>query len=255
MSTTTPFTPSSGGNTDIIDDWLAELRLALAAGRRVRAGRILAEAEEHLHEAADELQATGLSPAEAAQRAVDRLGAAGAYAARFRQPTGFDWLVDAARTLVPAIGWALVALGAISTFVAALDWVIGAGAIGGHGVRVWRTCPESVDGQCVGPWHNVYASSTLIAGGALIILGLLLVLSAGLIRHRYSARELFPRWIFWTGNGLLTTLGGLLLIGGAVRSSLDHSWHWVPFWATTGAVCLVIAALAARHERRLPARP
>src|SRR5262249_28015067 len=71
---------------------LANLATALDAQRRVRARRILTEAEELLRDTADGLEATGTSPADAERTAVDRFGAPDEYAARFRTPTGFDWL-------------------------------------------------------------------------------------------------------------------------------------------------------------------
>lgn len=241
----------SGGNP--IDGWLTELHQNLDAHRRVRARRIVAEAEEHLRDTADDLESGGMAPSDAAQAAVDRFGTPGEYAERFRSPTGFDWAVDTAHTVLPVIGWLLVALGAIATFVASVDWVLGH-PVRGHGVRVWRTCPESADGQCIGPFHEYYASSTLIAGVALIIIGLIVVLVALLLRRRYSGRELLPRWVFWAGDGLLAALGLYLVIGGAIRSSLDQSWYWVPFWAVAAMLCLVIAGLAARRELRTVGR-
>lgn len=257
MSGTTSSTPSHGRGTSpnadgqtVIDQWLADLRTALAADRTVRHRRILEEAADHLGEATADLEARGVSAGDAARTAVERLGRPEAYAARFRSRTGFDWAIDAARTVVPVLGWLLVAVGVLSTFRATLDWMLGH-PMRGHGVRVWRTCPQSADGQCIGPWQNHYASSTLIVGAVLILVGLAVVLAAVLVRRRYSQREVFPGWAFWAGSGLLAALGAYLLVGGANRSGLDHSWYWVPFWAIPGVVCLLVSALAARHQRRL----
>lgn len=255
MPAETPSTRPNGQNArpnpEVVDQWLAGLRTALSAGRRVRHRRILAEAEDHLVEASADLEARGMGADEAARVAVERLGRPDEYAAQFRSPTRFDWAVDATRTVIPVIGWLLVAVGALSTFWATRDWMLGH-PMRGHGVRVWRTCPQSVDGECIGPWQEHYASSTLIGGGALILVGFVIVLVAVLLRRRYSQREVFPRWAFWAGDGLLAALGAYLIVGGAIRSGLDTSWYWVPFWAVAGVVCLLVAGLAARHQLRIP---
>ena len=67
-----------------IDAYLAELERRLQVGA-LRRRRILAETEDHLHSAANDLRASGTSRNEAERIAVDRFGGAGDVAARFNR--------------------------------------------------------------------------------------------------------------------------------------------------------------------------
>jgi hypothetical protein len=48
---------------------------------------------------------------------------------------------------------------------------------------------------------------------------------------------------------LLATLGAVLLVGGAARSSLDASWHWVPLWLPVGLLCITAALVLHRSDK------
>lgn len=70
----------------VIDRYLRELSAEVGALPLRR--RLLAEAEDHLRELAEALEATGVERAEAESRAVERFGAADAVARRLRAEVG-----------------------------------------------------------------------------------------------------------------------------------------------------------------------
>ncbi len=76
-----------------IERYLAALRLELRTGRR-RARRVVHEVADHLREAAEAEEASGLAREEAEQRAIARFGSPGTVAARFNASDGHGhWLL------------------------------------------------------------------------------------------------------------------------------------------------------------------
>jgi hypothetical protein len=117
-------------------------------------------------------------------------------------------------------------------------------------VRVWRTCRDSINGECVGGWNETHAPSLAVVGAVCLVAGLIVVAVHWLLRRRYSDLELMPRLLDIGTQVSLAALGAVLLIGGATRSSLDDSWHWVPLWLPVGVACIGAALLLHRSDVR-----
>jgi hypothetical protein len=231
---------------------MSELHAALGSRRRVRATRIAAEAYDHLEEASADLEARGMSRADAEHAAVARMGPAADYAAGFRTATPTDWLIDTVRWVVPLVGVLLLAIGAALTLVDATGWIVGADPVAAARVRVWRTCTHAIRGECVGDWRESTAPTLLVAGIIFVLAGIGVTAVSLVLGRRYSDRELVPRWLRRAAFGLFGLLGAVLIIGGSTRSLLDASWRWVPLWAATGVACVTAALLGHRRIGREP---
>ncbi len=96
-----------------------------------------------------------------------------------------------------------------------LAWSIGAGPVSAQTVRVWRTCPESINGDCVGGWNDTHVPSLVVLGAVCLVAGVILVAVHLLLRRRFSDLELMPRLLDVGAQLSLATLGAVLLIGGA----------------------------------------
>ncbi|WP_460835885.1 hypothetical protein [Nocardioides hungaricus] len=225
-----------------IDAWLGELDGALASRRRLRDGRIRDEALDHLRLAADRFERGGLARSEAEARAVAQLGDPYIFAAGFAAPRRRDHLVDLTAWVTSRAGLAFVGLGGVCVLIEAVAWVLGAGPVSHHGIRVWQSCPNRVDGQCVGEWEYSHAPRMLVLGVILVVVGLVVLGAFWILRRRYSDLELVPRRLGTTVAATLAVLGVVLLVGGGVRSALDTSWYWVPVWLVGGTVTLLVAA-------------
>jgi hypothetical protein len=144
----------------------------------------------------------------------------------------------------------LLGLGALMVLVETLAWSIGAGPVSAQTVRVWRTCPDSAGGECVGGWNETHAPAFVVLGAICLVAGVIALAGYWLLRRRYSDLDLMPR-LFDVGTQVsLGTLGAVLLIGGATRSSLDASWRWVPVWLAVGLACIAAALLLHRADVR-----
>jgi hypothetical protein len=237
-----------------INEWLQDLGDALASERRLRRGRILDEARDHLLSSADDFQQQGMSRHEAEARAVALLGDPRSFARGFSQPTWRDWLVDATAWWSSRVAVILLGLGALLVLIEALAWSVGAGPVSAQGVRVWRTCRNSVDGECVGGWDETDAPSLVVLGAICLVVGLATLSVYWLLRRRYSDLELIPRLLGIGAQLSLAALGIVLLIGGTTRSSLDGSWRWVPVWLAVGLACVSAAVLLRRSDKRTQGR-
>jgi hypothetical protein len=233
-----------------IDAWMLELRAALASERRLRKTRIIDEARDHLHSSADELEQSGMSRREAEAKAVSQLGDPRRFAREFSPPARRDWLVDAAAWWSPRAAAILLGLGALMLLIETLAWSIGAGPVSAQSVRVWRTCGNSIDGECVGGWNETHAPAFVVLGAICLVAGVIALAVYWLLRRRYSDLELMPRLLDVGTQVSLGTLGAVLLIGGATRSSLDASWRWVPLWLPVGLACIGAALLLHRADVR-----
>jgi hypothetical protein len=134
--------------------------------------------------------------------------------------------------------------------IEAFAWSIGAGPVSAQAVRVWRTCRESVGGECVGGWNETHAPSLVVLGTICLAAGLAAVFVHLLLRRRYSDLELMPRVLDLGAQLSLAALGTVLLVGGATRSALDASWHWVPVWLAMGLASVCVALLLHRSGQR-----
>jgi hypothetical protein len=233
-----------------IDAWLQQLRDALTSERRLRGTRIVVEARDHLHSSADELERQGMPRREAEAEAVAQLGDPRRFAREFNPPARRDWLVDAIAWWSSRAGATLLGLGALMVLIETLAWSIGANPVSAQSVRVWRSCDQSVNGECVGGWDDTYVPSLVVLGAVCLVAGLILVAVHWLLRRRFSDLELMPRLLDVGTQVSLATLGAVLLIGGATRSSLDASWRWVPLWLPVGLACIGVALLLHRADAR-----
>jgi hypothetical protein len=233
-----------------IDAWMQQLRHALSSERRLRTTRILDEARDHLHSSADELERQGVSRREAEAKAVAQLGDPRRFAREFSPPARLDWLVDASAWLSSRAAATLLVLGALMVLVETLAWSIGADRVSAQTIRVWRTCRDSTGGECVGGWDNTDAPSLLVLGAICLLAGLILLAVHWLLRRRYSDLELMPRLLDIGIRVSLATLGAVLLVGGATRSTLDDSWRWVSLWLPVGLVCIGAALILHRADLR-----
>jgi hypothetical protein len=233
-----------------IDAWMQQLRDALASERRLRETRILDEARDHLHSCADELEQRGMPRREAEAKAVAQLGDPRRFAREFGAPARVDWLVDATAWSSSRVAGALVGLGALMVLIETLAWAIGAGSVSARSIRVWRRCDQSVNGECVGGWAETHAPALVVLGAICLVAGLILLAVHRLLRRRYSDLELMPRLLDSGAQVSLATLGAVLLIGSATRSSLDASWKWVPLWPPVGLACIGAALLLRRWDAR-----
>jgi hypothetical protein len=239
-----------------IDAWMQELRDALASERRLRKTRIVDEACDHLHSSAAELEQRGMSRREAEAKAVAQLGDPRRFAREFSPPARQDWLVEAAAWWSSRAAAILLGLGALMVLIETLAWSIGAGPVSAQTVRVWRTCRASVNGECVGGWNETHAPAFVVLGAICLSAGVIALAVYWLLRRRYSDLELMPRLLDVGVRLSLATLGLVLLIGGATRSSLDASLKWVPLWLPVGLACIGAALLLHRWDvRRSSTRP
>lgn len=127
---------------------------------------------------------------------------------------------------------------------------VGTGPVSAQTVRVWRTCRESAGGECVGGWNETHAPSLVVLGTICLIAGLAALSVHLLLRRRYSDLELMPRLLDLGAELSLAALGAVLLFGGATRSALDASWHWVPVWLAVGLASVAVALLLHRSAQR-----
>jgi hypothetical protein len=239
-----------------IDSWMQELRDELASERRLRKTRILDEARDHLHSSADELEQQGMARREAETKAVAHLGDPRRFAREFSPPARQDWIVDAAAWWSSRAAATLLGLGALMVLIETVAWSIGAGPVSAQSIRVWRTCSTSIDRECVGGWNETHAPALVVLGAICLVAGVILVAVHRLLRRRYSDLELMPRLLDVGAQVSLATLGVVLLIGGATRSSLDASLKWVPLWLPVGLACIGAALLMHRLDaRRSSTRP
>jgi hypothetical protein len=231
-----------------INEWLQELRAALTSDRRLRKTRIIAEAGDHLSSSADEFEREGMSRHEAEQRAVSKLGDPGRFAREFSPPTTRDWLIDTTAWWSSRAAALLLGVGALLVLIETVAWTVGAGSISAQSVRVWRTCRDSVGGECVGGWDEPRVPALAVLGAICLVAGLAALAVHLLLRRRYSDLELTPRLMDIGAELSLAVLGVVLLIGGTTRSALDASWQWVPVWLPVGLACFGAALLLHRSS-------
>jgi hypothetical protein len=233
-----------------IDAWTQQVRDALTSERRLRSTRIVDEAFDHLHSSADALERQGMSRHEAESKAVAQLGDPRRFVREFSPPRRLDWLVDATAWWSSRVAAALLGLGALMLLIEALAWSIGVGPVSAQTVRVWRTCRDSVNGECVGGWNETHAPTLVALGAICLVAGFVVLAVHLLLRRRYSDLELMPRLLDVGAQVSLAALGAALLVGGATRSSLDASWRWVPLWLPVGLACIGAALLLHRSAGR-----
>jgi hypothetical protein len=136
---------------DQIEGYLDQL-LGHLRGSAHDVRRILAEAEEHLRDAAAELEAAGASEEEAQRRAIERFGnprtVARRFSARLAPVPPAAAAAELARVAVPLGGVALVAIGASGLVAELLGRLLGAGFVAGDQAGVTytpRRCAEFLE--------------------------------------------------------------------------------------------------------------
>jgi len=164
-----------------LDALYDELRDADAAAAR----RLLAEAESHLRESADALEATGLERLEAERAAVERFGTPGEIVAAAR-PAVHTRLVGlvagSVRPLVLLLGAGLVAVGVSGAVAAAMSAAFGSDFVGsihqtytaaacGHFLAVQPTATSCTQAAVLETSHDAIALRLLAGGLGLILLG------------------------------------------------------------------------------------
>jgi hypothetical protein len=232
-----------------INEWLQDLADALASERRLRRGRIVEEARDHLRSAAESFEQQGMSRHEAEAKAVTLLGEPAGFARGFSRATWRDWVVDAIAWWSSKVAAILLGLGALMVLIETFAWSIGTGAVSPRGVTVWRTCSDSIGGECVGRWDETQAPALAVAGVICLIAGLATLSLYRLLRRRYSDLELMPRLLGVGAQLSLAALGIVLLVGGASRSSLDASLRWIPVWLPVGLASIGAAWLLHRSDK------
>jgi hypothetical protein len=233
-----------------IDAWIQQLHDALTAERRLRKTRIVDEARDHLRSSADQLEQRGMSRREAETKAVAQLGDPRRFAREFSPPARQDWLVDATAWWSSRVAATLLGLGALMVLIETVAWSFGAAPISAQTVRVWRTCRDSIDSECIGGWNETHAPALVVLGAICLVGGVSLLGVHWLLRRRYSDLELMPRLLGVGTQVSLATLGAVLLVAGATRSSIDASWRWVPLWLPVGLACIGAALLLHRSDVR-----
>jgi hypothetical protein len=233
-----------------VDAWMQQLRDALTSERRLRRSRIVDEALDHLHSSAEALERQGMPRHEAEAKAVAQLGDPRRFAREFSPPGRLDWLVDATAWWSSRIAATLLGLGALMLLIEGLAWSIGAGPVSAQTARIWRTCRDSINGECVGGWNETHAPTLVVLGAICLVAGFVALAVHLLLRRRYSDLELMPRLLDVGTQVSLGIVGAVLLIGGATRSSLDASWRWVPLWLPVGLACIGAAFLLHRSAGR-----
>jgi hypothetical protein len=211
---------------------------------------IVDEARDHLDSSAEVLVQQGMSRRDAETKAVAHLGDPRRFAREFSPPARQDWFVDATAWWSSRAAATLLGLGAVMPLIETLAWSIGAGSVSAQTVRIWRTCGDSTGGECVGGWNETHAPALVVLGAICLVAGLIVLAAHWLLRRRYSDLELMPPRLDIGTQVLLATLGTVLLIGGATRSSLDASWQWVPLWLPVGLACIGAALLLHRSGVR-----
>ena len=186
----------------VIDSYLDELYAALRVEPR-QARRILAEAEDHLREAAAVREAAGAAPERAEAEAVAAFGAATVVAARFARELGS---AVAPRTfffrlylrMAMLVGIGLVAIGLSTAVVIALAWGFGkdyiAGDIPGTTYTAERCAyfleyyPNPAN-DCEQAAVEHHFEEIVGYGAATGVLGLLVFASHFWLRRRFAGNE------------------------------------------------------------------
>jgi hypothetical protein len=224
-----------------VDTYLDQLFDQLAgSGRRGR--RVLAEAEDHLQNATEELLAQGLDRDAAQQEAVARFGNARQVATTV--PGARTDLITAARRLTTMV-WLLTSLAVLTYGLSGiLTWILGwpYGRLLAANDGVEHGALKSIDGNYLNYGFPLWAT----------VVGLIL-LAALVIARRYT-RVGQPAWTpsRSVSSVIVTTLFGIAAFAflyQGVAGMLETLQAWALADLVAALVCVAIGTLAWRRRR------
>ncbi len=226
-------------DSDPIDAYLDRLLVELS-GRARNVRRILAEVDDHLHDAVDEGIAEGLSPRDAEQRALDRFGSPAAVARRFARGPGRIVPLPVLSQLVLAFallaGVGLVAIGVSGALAAGMGMAFGQDFVAGDVAGVTYTpgrCadyygyhPEARSCEAAATAHHFDETVQYrVAGG---VLGLAVLAGLFVVRRSRALGRIIPLgdgvgllpegFVATVGSAVFGCAAGALLISGLAQS-------------------------------------
>ncbi|MGH3427483.1 MAG: permease prefix domain 1-containing protein [Mycobacteriales bacterium] len=209
---------------DPIREYLAEFAQEMGPVAPYR-GRVLAEVEDHLREAAARIEAAGASPHDAAVRAVKQFGSPRSVAASIAAPRGMRFVYEAR-----SLGWRLVvAVAALA--VAAVLLVVGVHA----GRATIPASPPDLLDFLSSPMRHPRREEGYLAASALI--GVLTLAWLIALRGDWHNRQR----LIWRG------LLALILVAAMAGAGTGE---WVNQHAPRGCSPLAINSLAAWCQRQ-----
>jgi hypothetical protein len=238
-----------------LDRLLAELRGSPADVRRV-----LAEAEEHLRDAARDGVAEGLTESEAERRAVERFGPPRSVARRFDGVFPLGESVRAlAWALAPLAAVGLIAVGVSGAISEVLGRLFGPAFVSGDLPWVRYTPQRCAELQRLFPGHSCLDAAILDHGGEVVqfrvaagVLGLLILGAYALVRRRAKPPVLVLRrgLVPVAGVAVYGLAAAVLLLQGADAVSLGGTHGGSGQWWSAGIVALVVAVFYLRSAYR-----
>ena len=246
-------------DSDLIDAYLDGL-LAEMRDRPQTARRALAEAEDHLRQASEEMHAVGASWQDAQRVAIQRFGTPRLVARRFAQAEGeLSIITGGAVTAMQVAGVGLTAIGLSGLIVGAMTLLLGAPYVQGSDVsRISvgpSSCRELLDQN---PWattceiayqHSALLSdlTTRLVPGALgiLVLGGLWLLSRG----RTGLSLVLPAD---TAAWILVTAGVVVAMSLATGRDPGIGDHLA---GIISALALIVTCLASLRRRHRPPAP
>ncbi len=239
--------------TEPIEQYLDELYLHLRTDPR-SARRLLDEAADHLHGAADELEAGGMARLEAEREAVRRFGAGAPLARADAQRTFAGLLADTAKavTLLGAIG--LVAVGISGLVAAAMNALFGEQFVGGG-------LAQSIFGGHTATMTEDAGDAVSLRVLAGLVGAVVLAVLWGLRRARpdlMRLRVLPSAYVDLVGLVAFAS-AAILLLAASIDQLVQHGGHGTGFFLS-GALVSLVGALgygirAVRSVLHLAPRP
>jgi hypothetical protein len=238
-----------------LDRLLAELRGSAADVRRV-----LAEAEEHLRDAAREGVEEGLTEEEAQRRAVERFGPPRAVARRFDGVFPLGEVVRAlAWALVPLAAVGLVAVGVSGAISEVFGRLFGPAFVSGDLPWVRYPPQRCAELRRLFPGHSCLDAAILDHWGEVVqfrvaagVLGLLILGAYALVRRRVRPPALVPRpgLVPVAGVAVYGLAAVVLSLQGADAVAIGGTRGGSGQWWSAGIVALAVAVFSLRPAYR-----
>ncbi len=258
---------------DPLEVYLDRLLVELS-GRARNVRRILSEVDDHLHDAVDEGMATGLSLAEARQRALDRFGSPATVARRFTSGAGRFLPVPVVGQLVLAVallaGIGLVGIGVSGALAGGMGTAFGKDFVARDVAGVTYTPARCADfleyhpevrscGAAATAHHYDETVEYRVAAG---LLGLMVLAGLSVVRRSTVVARLVPlvdgvgllpeAFVSTVGAAVFGCAAGALLISGLAQ--LPGGGGGAGADLSGGIVAAVIAAGFARGLYRALSR-